>query len=615
MVSRIALLALFVAGATSAASAAESVATRLVGTSPGEFTLQNAATGATVDLDSFRDKKATVLVFLGVDCPVGNQYLPRLAEIAKTYEPKGVVILGINSNVHEPANQVAAHAKEFSIPFPVLKDDGTRVADLYQAERTCEVILLDGKGVIRYRGAIDDQYGYGVQRPRRAVKNHLTGAIDSVLAGKPVDTAGTAVVGCLIDRTGAAAAKRKVSRIRASTPVDKGQPSDEPKVGAVTYASDVAAIFQNRCQNCHRPKAAAPFSLLSYDDARRWSATIREVVDDRRMPPWHADPRYGRFENDRRLSARERATLIAWVDQGAVLGDPSKLPPAKRFPDGWAVGAPDVVYQMPDEYVVPADGVVRYQYFRIPLNLKEDRWLQSIECMPGDRTVVHHIIAFNVAKGQSGGVYLGGYAPGELPSVYNPGIARRLPANSAIVLEVHYTPMGKIRKDRSKVGLIFAKTPPRYEGITHPIENRKLVIPPGDGNAEIRSQFTFESDSHLLNFMPHMHLRGKDFMYLVTYPGKKPEILLSVPAYDFAWQSVYRLSEPLFMPKGTVIDCVAHFDNSASNPANPDPTATVRWGDQTFEEMMSGFIDYYRDEPIRQTAGNATAEIRGLARP
>jgi hypothetical protein len=382
---------------------------------------------------------------------------------------------------------------------------------------------------------------------------------------------------------------------------DSREPKPPFDVGQVTYAADVAAILQARCQTCHRPRAAAPFSLVDYDDARRWSASIREVVEARRMPPWPADPRYGRFANDRRLSEKDRATLLAWVDQGSLLGDPAKIPPRATFPDGWAVDKPDVVYEMPEEYLVPADGVIRYQYFRVPLNLAEDRWVQSIECLPGDRSVVHHIIAFLVAKGRKDPVYLGGYAPGELPSVYDPGIAKHVPAGSDLVFEVHYTPMGKAKKDRSKVGMIFAKAPPRHEAITHAIENRDLVIPPGAADAEVRSSFTFDADSHLLSFMPHMHLRGKDFLYRVTIPGKEPRILLSVPAFDFAWQSVYRLEEPLFVPKGTVVECVAHFDNSAANPANPDPTKEVRWGDQTFEEMMSGFIDYYRDEPIRVT--------------
>lgn len=583
---------------------------RQVGSRVGDFTLKDATTGRDVSLYSFAGKKAAVLVFTGIECPIGNQYLPKLAGMAKAYESRGVVFLGINSNAHETADLIAAHAKEFAIPFPVLRDDGAKVADFYQAERTCEAIVLDGKAVVRYRGAIDDQYGYGTRRPR-AVKSYLAEALDSVLAGKEVDTTGTTVAGCPIERAEPSAIAGNTPKVRAAAPEIREALKDEPtvEVGRVDYASDVASILQARCQNCHRPRAAAPFSLLTYDDARRWSASIREVVDERRMPPWHADPRYGHFENDRRLSPKERATLIAWADQGAPLGDPTAIPAPKTFPEAWAVGTPDVVFEMPEEYVVKADGVLNYQYFRLPTKFTEDKWVRSIECLPGDRSVVHHIVAMlddkDPARRTGEPVHLGGYAPGELPCVYSPGIAKKIPAGSDIVLQVHYTPNGKIRSDRSKVGLIFADGPPAHVAITKGIANNRFLIPPGEPNLEVKSRFQFREDAHLLSFMPHMHLRGKDFKYVVTYPGREPETLLSVPAYDFAWQSYYRLDKPLAMPKGTVLECIAHFDNSDKNPANPDPKVAVKWGDQTYEEMMIGYIDYYRDA----TSPAAKAEV------
>ncbi len=584
---------------------------RQVGTRVGDFTLKDAATGKDVTFSSFHGRKAAVLVFLGTECPIGNQYLPRLAEIARNYEPKGVVVLGINSNEHETADQVAASAKEHALPFPVLKDAGAKVADLYQAQRTCEAIVLDDQAIVRYRGAIDDQYGYGI-RKTRVVKPFLTEALDDVLEGKPVETSGTSVAGCPIERGDEKTPALKIAKIRAAAPEIREALKDEQavKVGAVTYAADVATILQNKCQTCHRQKAAAPFSLLSFDDARRWSDSIREVVDDRRMPPWHADPRYGHFQNDRRLTPTERATLIAWADQGTPLGDSKAIPEPRHFPEGWVVGTPDVILEMPREYTVQAEGFVDYQYFRIPTGFTEDRWVQSIECLPGDRSVVHHIIAYLEVKrpkeGDDGQIHLGGYAPGELPCVYEPGIAKFVPAGSTILLQVHYTPNGKVRTDRSRVGMIFAKTPPEHEAITRGIVNQRFKIPPGDGNYEVRSKMKFGQDSHLISFMPHMHLRGKDFKYVVTYPGKEPETLLSIPAYDFAWQSYYRLAEPLAMPKGTVIECIAHFDNSDKNPANPDPTKTVSWGDQTFEEMMIGYVDYYRDtEPVSKAKGSS----------
>ncbi len=610
---RIALLALYVALIVPAGSIqanADSAPARQVGTRPGDFTLKDATTGQDVSLYSFQGKKAAVLVFLGTECPVGNLYLPRLGELSKEFAPQGVVFLGINSNQQESAEAIAAHAKEFAIPFPVLKDGGAKVADLYQAERTCEVIVLDEKAAVRYRGAIDDQYGYGTRRPK-VIKNYLSDTLKTLLDGKEIELRGTTVIGCPIERAVAKTASSTIPRIRPASPVIVEALKEEPvvEVGPVTYASHVATILQNSCQGCHRPKAAAPFSLLTYDDAKRWSASITEVVEDRRMPPWHADPRFGHFQNDRRLSPKDRATLLAWVEQGSPLGDPKDIPAAKTFPDEWVVAKPDLILEMPEEYTVRADGFLDYQEFRIPTGLKEDTWAQSIECLPGDRSVVHHIIAYlDDHKGRrdvDAMEHLGGYAPGELPGVYEPGIAKKIPAGSDIVLQIHYTPMGKIRKDRSRVGFVFSKTPPQHVAKTAGILNTNFKLAPGADNVEVKSKFKFGQDSHLLSFMPHMHLRGKDFRYDLIFPDGRRETLLSVPAYDFAWQSYYRLKEPLALPKGTVIECTAHFDNSSKNLANPDPTKEVRWGQQTYDEMMIGYIDFYRDSPASKAEGSA----------
>jgi peroxiredoxin/mono/diheme cytochrome c family protein len=597
------LLALGLAAGEAARGDEEAPIGRGVGQRVANFTLPDVTTGREVSLLGLaRDgTKAAVLVFTGIDCPVGNLYMPRLVELSHAYKDKGVAFLAINSNAHETAEQVAEHAKQFHLDFPVLKDKGNAVADQLLAQRTCEAVVIDRLGRIRYRGAIDDQYGPGTRR-EKPTKSYLVEALDALLAGKEIDTTATTVAGCPLDRVEAKVARSKAPRVRPAPPavVEALKAKEEPvQVGKVTYAADVAAILQNKCQSCHRPRQAAPFSLLSYDDARRWATTIREVVEDRRMPPWHADPRFGHFANDRSLSARERATLLAWVDQGAPLGDPKDLPAPKSWPEGWSVGQPDVVLSMAEPYTVPAQGTVAYQYFRVPTNFHEDKWVQSIECRPGDPAVVHHIIAYLLPKERDPaerrrgpGEHLGGYAPGDLPSVYPPGVAKKIPAGSTLLFQVHYTPMGKIRTDRSSVGLIFAKTPPTRRAITHGIANQRFQIPPGDSNTEVESRFVFGRDAELLSFMPHMHLRGKDFKYTATFPDGRSEVLLSVPAYDFGWQSYYHLDRPKTMPKGTRIDCVAHFDNSEENPNNPDPKATVRWGEQTWEEMMIGYIDY-----------------------
>lgn len=593
---------------------------RGLGRRMANFTLKDT-TGKPVSLYNFVGKKAVVLVFTGTDCPVGNLYLPRLVELSHKYKEQGVVFLAINSNAHETAEQVAAHASTHGLDFAVLKDPGNLVADMFLAERTCEALVLDGRARLRYRGAIDDQYGQGT-RKGEAEHHYLVDALESVLAGREVKVPATAVAGCPIERAepkpvrGAPGPRVRPAAREIVAALEKSAAHIE--VGNVTYAADVAPIVQAKCQGCHRPGQVGPFALLTYDHARRWAASIREVIDERRMPPWHADPRYGHFENDRSLTAQERATLLAWVDQGAPLGNPAQLPPERTFPDGWTIGTPDLVVQLPEEYTVAAQGVLPYEYFRVPTHFTADRWVQAAEARPGDRSVVHHIIVFVDdhqlrSRENRMGAHLVGYAPGDLPSVYPPGVAKRIPAGSDLVFQVHYTPCGQQKRDRSAVGFVFAKELPRHQAVTKGIANPRFVIPPGADNQEVTSSFTFPADAHLLNLMPHMHLRGKDFRYSATYPDGKREILLAVPAYDFGWQSVYRLAEPKAMPAGTRIDCVAHFDNSAQNPANPDATQEVRWGEQTFEEMMIGYIDYYRDAPL--DAPGPGAKTAGSGRP
>ena len=573
-----------------------------------DFTLKDVTSNRPISLYSFVGKKAIIMVFLGTDCPVGNLYVPRLVELNRAYRSKGVIFLGINSNAHETEQDVAKFVRETGIDFPVLKDNQNKISDSVLAERTPEVLLLDGIGRIRYRGAIDDQYSQGKSKesPQR---HYLRDALDCLLANRPIAVAGTRVAGCLLDRVDPKPVEAsKAPRVRApitelSTALENRDQEHPVKVGAVTYAADVSRVIQEKCQSCHRPNQVGPFSLLTYDDARKHSAMIREVVDERRMPPWHADPRYGHFINDRSLTAKERATLLAWVDQGTPLGDPKQLPEPRSFPQGWSIGKPDVVFELPETYYVPAQGVVSYVYFRVPTNFKEDRWIQAAEAVPGDPSVVHHIVVYlmdrNNPPGRGGrgpGQHFCGYAPGDLGMILPEGTAKMIPAGSDLLLQVHYTPNGRVRTDRSKVGFVFAKTKPTRQAYTIGIANPDLMLPAESDNVAVSSEIVVPRDMRLLSFMPHMHLRGKDFKYSVTKPGETKQVVLSVPAYDFGWQTYYVLSEPMLLPAGTRIDCLAHFDNSSSNPYNPDPKKLVRWGEQTFEEMMIGYVDL--DVPV-----------------
>ena len=551
-----------------------------------DFRLQDPRDQAIVSLSALREKnKAVVVVFLGVECPLSNQFLTVLKELHKKYESKSVAFIAINANAQDGRERVATHARQHAIPFPVVKDAGNKVADQLGARRTPEAFLVDSSGVIRYQGRIDDQFGIGYARPGKPTRRDLAVALDEILEKKPVSKPRTEAAGCYIGRV----AKPKAD-------------------GRITYAKHISRILQKNCQECHRPGQIGPMSLMNFDDALAWSDTIREVVSEGRMPPWYADPRYGKFRNDRRLSREDRDTLLAWIDHGTPRGDDKDLPPPRRFPEGWRIGKPDLVIRMPRAYEVPAKtpkGGIPYRYFTIDPGFKEDRWIQRAEARPGAPSVVHHIVMFIQPKGEffnpdAPGAVLCGTAPGDMPLDLPDGLAKKVPAGARLIFQMHYTPNGKAVRDQSSVGMIFSKKPPRHRVLTKPVYSTAFItrldrIPAGADNYKMESEHVFDEDAHLLHFMPHMHLRGKDFLYEAIYPDGKKEILLSVPRYDFNWQSVYRLADPLAMPKGTKLHCVAHFDNSAKNPNNPDPKKTVYWGDQTWEEMMIGWIDYYRD--------------------
>jgi peroxiredoxin len=572
----------------------------------GNFTLKDVTTGSGRSLYALRGSRAIVLVFIGTDCPVGNLYAPRLIELNRDYKTKSVVFLGISSNAHDSEQDVAKYVHDMGIDFPVLKDHQNKVADSGLVERTPEVLVLDGAGRLRYRGAIDDQYTVGKARPT-PTQNYVRDALNALLANRPVKVTATKVEGCLLDRVEPPPlAVSNAPRVRPAPGVISeawaAREREHPiAVGEVTYAGKVAGIVQNKCQGCHRPGQSAPFALLSYDQVRKHAATIREVIDERRMPPWHADPRYGHFANDRSLSAEERASFLAWLDRGTPLGDPKDLPPHRQFVEGWQIGKPDIVFEMPEPYYVAAQGVVAYIYFRVPTHFSEDKWIQAAEAIPGDRSVVHHIVVYilpdNTPQGERPRpIHVCGYAPGDLPLTYPEGTAKRLPAGATILLQLHYTPNGKVRVDRSKVGFVFAKSKVTREAFTLGIANPDLLLPARADNVAVASSYVVPSDARLLNLMPHMHLRGKDFEYKMTRPGESPQVLLSVPAFDFGWQSYYNLVPPLELPKGTRIDCLAHFDNSGKNPVNPNASQVVRWGEQTYEEMMIGYVDV--DVPV-----------------
>jgi hypothetical protein len=427
---------------------------------------------------------------------------------------------------------------------------------------------------------------------------------------------------------------------------------------APTYSKDVAPILYKNCTNCHRPGEIAPMSLLTFADSRPWVKSIGARVSKGTMPPWHADPTHGEFLNDRRLSASEKDTILRWVNAGGPEGNPKDLPAQPTYATGWSIGEPDAVLSMQEDYPLPASGTVAYQYFEVPTNFTEDRWIQAYEVRPGNRASVHHVIVYarppaaapqpaaapgqasrpqpepiitfasnmDVPAGQTGGPALpegqrkplgpndrpapalgpsiGGFVPGTATRIYQPGTAAKLAAGSTLVFQVHYTTTGKATTDRTKIGLIFAKTAPKTPIVGTVLANGGLHIAAGDANARVDAEMTINRDMVLWSLLPHTHVRGKRWIYEATFPDGRKQTLLSVPNYDFDWQTEYVYKEPLKLPKGTVIHATAWYDNSAANKSNPDPTKDVWWGDQTFEEMMfTGLLLSIEPAPARTTSG------------
>jgi len=366
---------------------------------------------------------------------------------------------------------------------------------------------------------------------------------------------------------------------------------------APTFNRDVAPILYKRCVECHRAGEAAPMALTTYKEARPFAKAIREAVLANRMPVWLADSKHGQFKNDRRMSDLEKETIRQWVEAGAPEGAAKDLPELPRFENGWNIGKPDRVIDIGQSFAVPATGTVPYKYFEVDSGFTEDVWVQAAEVRPDQRSVVHHVIVFMTdAKGKpvdnAGGDLLVGWAPGDPPLRLPEGTAMRIKAGTKFRIQMHYTTNGKPATDRTYFGLKFAKTPPVREAITGRAINTRLVIPAMASDHVEKAAWQFKRPVEIVSYMPHMHVRGKAFQYSLAYPDGRREVLLDVPRYDFAWQLAYEPAAPLQVPEGARLECVARYDNSPNNRNNPDPSKEVRWGDQTWEEMMIGWFTY-----------------------
>ena len=527
------------------------------------------------------DSKLRVYAFLGCDCPVAKLYARRLEELQARLNSQGVQWIGVMSNPQDSIQDIRNFAKELDVSFPFIKDTDQALAQSWKITRTAEVILVNPKNEVLYRGRIDDQYAPGITRSK-TTRDDLALAIGSALRGSAPEISVTEPVGC------------KIAYVR------KNDSIDNPPSQTVTYADSVAAIFDKHCTECHRPGEIGPFDITNTAELQGWSEMILETIDTGRMPPWHADPAHGSFKNSRSISRQEIEIVRQWVRSGAAIGDASKLTPAKFSESGWRLGKdPDLVVAMNTKaYNIPASGTVDYQYFVVDPKIKEDRWVASAQVIPGDPSVVHHAIVFIRPPDDSEFIGIGwltAYVPGQMATRFPSGYARKIPAGSKFVFQMHYTPNGRPTSDLSKIGLTFVDEPTvTHEVFTVVGIDQDFEIPPGASNHTVTARVPrFPKNGELLAVSPHMHVRGKAFE-LRARRGEATEVLLNVPRYDFNWQHTYEWTDRIPLSDIDGLEFTASFDNSDANPTNPAPDEFVMWGDQTWEEMAVAFFEVSR---------------------
>ena len=529
--------------------------------------------GEKVQLEKQTEPNLTVVCFLGTECPLVKLYASRLNKMSKEFPT--TKFIAVCSNSQDSVDDLKGYATSHQLAFPIIKDRNNVIADQFGAQRTPEVFVLDQNLKVHYQGRIDDQYQPGVARSA-PTRNDLKLALTQLKNGKPVEVAKTEPMGCLIGRV----KKEKNAK------------------NTVTYTNQIARIMQNHCSECHRADEIGPMALEDYDEVIGWAEMILEVVQDNRMPPWHADPAHGEFLNERRMTVAEKQMLKDWVAAGTPKGDEALLPKPRQYVKAtqWRLPKkPDVVFDMRSTpFNVPAEGTVEYQYFVVDPKFETDKWITAAEIIPGDRRVLHHSIVFvrpPDGKGFRGIGWLAAFVPGQGTPTFNPKMGRRIPAGSKLVFQQHYTPVGKSATDMTRIGLVFGdESKIEKEVFTLIAMDQEFLIPPGADNHKVSAQFGWlPKNGEILALSPHMHYRGKSFKMTAEIQGKE-QTLLNVPKYDFNWQHVYQLKEPIQTSEVKSLQFTAAFDNSSNNPANPDPKQHVSWGDQTWEEMAVAFV-------------------------
>jgi peroxiredoxin len=536
-------------------------------------------------LRDYADARAIVVFVQGNGCPIARGAVPVLNSLRAELEPKGVAFLALNASPQDDRGAVAAEVAAYALELPVLLDETQLVAESLGVERTAETFVIEPDGwTVVYRGPVDDRFDYDAQKPARHA--WLRDVLHARLVGEAVAYQRRDSPGCLIWLP------------HARRPGSRAPPVPD-------YARDVAPILERRCLACHHDAGVGPWSMKGFESVRGWAPMMREVIRTRRMPPWHADPHVGRFANDISLAPDDARTLVHWIEAGAPRGDGPDPLATRAPPDAgaWALGPPDVVVEAPAQSI-PASGVVDYRYETVSLPLDRDAWIRGAEIRPTNVRVTHHATAYIVrpdgaapleieGPGFAEGLFAG-YVPGREPERFPDDAGFFLPRGARIRFQLHYSTTGKPETDVPRLGLYLGESAPRHELKIGAAVNTRFEIPAGARDHEDRAVRTLTRDILLYRLSPHMHYRGRRMRIDAEHPDGRRETLLNVPDYRFNWQRQYVLAEPKPLAAGTRIVATAGFDNSARNPANPDPTQPVRWGEQSFEEMLIGYF-LYRD--------------------
>lgn len=557
-----------------------------------------AMNGKVVSISSVLWSKGLAIALTSTSCPISKKYGPTWGKLEEEFGKKGIAVLYVNPIATDSDASIQEFIKTNHLTGTYIHD--AAFAKAIAASTTTEVILLDSRRTVVYRGAVDDQYGIGyqLQSPK---KNYLNDAVLAMLEGRVVSPAATTAPGCELDH-GKAVVKNDT----------------------VTFHQQIARIIQSNCAECHHTGGVAPFKLETPEDVISHAGMIRKVVEKGTMPPWFAvDPKETKhtpWVNDRRLTDSEKADLLKWLASDRPLGDPKDAPLPRTYPDGWTIGKPDVEYLLPRKTNVPSTGQIPYVNFTFDPELKEDKWVRGVEIKPTVPGVVHHVLVFLIAPDDDPSIepgmderrgFVAAYVPGNSGQTYADGYAKKIVKGSKFRFQIHYTPNGTAVTDQLRMGFTFTSKP-HYEVKVAGLANPMMRIPPGAEHHPQKAVIPVSDDVTVIGFLPHMHLRGVAARFDVTSPDGKTVRPLDIPHYDFNWQLHYKLAEPMTIAKGSTMTFTAWYDNSEKNPSNPDPKKLVRWGQQTTDEMCLGYVEYIVPTDSPQAKGNGPLHANGF---